>query len=604
MTDIELAVPPFRPIKFPCSRMTTERHDDGTIIVTPKAKLNLVTQSVSQGLLDRMKQPDAPFIAQRVGPDRRWLIKTNSEIKSDIDAVTQWYLDLDNPDNRPVLILASNSIENAVIRLAALNAGLPYCPVSVNYARMKGSYDRLSHVIDLINPVAVYADDTAAFKDALETVDLKDAVIVTNDPSLLSKPSLSYQSLLETVVRTDITAHIDALDTKKPAAYMLTSGSTGRPKAVIQTQYMMANNISQALQVLGQDNGWLTMTMDWMPWSHVAGSANFLGAVVGGGAFYIDDGKPLPGLFDETIRNLKDVHLEAISNVPAGYAMLADAMEKDEDLRRNFFRDMKLCLYGGAGLSQPLYDRFQKLAIETVGSRVFFTTGYGATETTSGCMSIYYESEEVGIGLPLPGVSLKLVPHGGDRYEIRIKAPSVTPGYLNAPDKTAEAFDRDGYYKLGDAATFIDPNDIQRGFAFAGRLAEEFKLDNGTWVSGGHVRADILKALEPLAREALVCGERRPYLALLLWLNEQATANIPDVSAAVREKISAYNAHNPGSSKRIERVMFLVEPPSVDAHEVSDKGTINQSLAIERRRKDVERLYAQNPDDSVIIINS
>ncbi|MDA5193841.1 AMP-binding protein [Govanella unica] len=599
MTEQAITLPPYRKVSFPSAAMNAEWREDGTIIVSPVTSLEAFVPSISSGLQRRAAhEPERMFLAQRKGLDRQWQFKTNADIKRETDAVAQWLLNLSIEGQRPMLILSANSIEHAVMRFGAMSAGVPICPVSVNYARIKGSYERLRHVVELIRPAVVFADDTAFYKDALESIDFADALIVTQHPESLSVPAVSYEAVLSTPVQAGLDDHIKALDPDAPAAYMLTSGSTGKPKAVIQTQRMMATNIQQALQVMREANGWADLVLDWMPWSHVAGTSNLLGTLMGGGSFYIDDGKPLPGLFEESIRNLKEIPVRYFSNVPAGYAMLADALERDDDLRRIFFSQLRLFLYGGAGLSQPLYDRLQRMAIESTGERIFFTTGYGATETTSGSMSIYYHSEEVGIGLPLPGTTVKLVPYG-DRYEVRMKGDVVTPGYLNMPEKNAEIFDDEGFYKLGDAARFIDPDNLQRGFAFAGRLAEEFKLDTGTWVSGGVVRAEALKALDPLAREALVCGERRAYIALLIWPSE---ATIGDIPAFVRERLRSYNATHGQKSMRIERVMFLSEPPSVDAHEVSEKGSINQLLALQRRAADVERLYADHPDDSVIVI--
>lgn len=602
MQDTVMTLPPYRHVSFPSAAMHVDRRADGTIIITPKTPLRSFEPSISEALARRAAEhPEKPYLAQRMGPDRAWHFKSYGDLKRDTDAVAQWMLNQAIRDQRPLLILSANSIAHAVMRYGAMSAGVPLCPVSVNYARIAGSYERLRHVVELIRPAVVFAEQASLYKGALEALDFGGAVIVTDDPSQLSVPAISYADVLATPVDASLADHISALDPDAPAAYMLTSGSTGKPKAVIHTQRMMATNINQALQVLSDAAGWHDVMLDWMPWSHVSGTSNLLATLMAGGTLYIDDGKPLPGLFEESLRNLREVPVSYFTNVPAGYAMLAEALEKDAEFRKSFFGKLRLFLYGGAGLSQPLYDKLQQMAIDTIGERIFFTTGYGATETTSGCMSIYFHSEEVGIGLPLPGVSVKLVPYG-DRYEVRMKGDVVTRGYLNMPEKNAEVFDEEGFYKLGDAARFIDPDNPERGLAFAGRLAEEFKLNTGTWVSGGVVRAEALKALAPLAREALVAGERREYLGLLIWASDQAAADIADIPAFVRERLRAYNNSNPNKSMRIERVMFLTDPPSVDAHEVSEKGSINQALALGRRSADVERLYADNPDDSVIII--
>jgi len=284
-------------------------------------------------------------------------------------------------------------------------------------------------------------------------------------------------------------------------------------------------------------------------------------------------------------------------------------------LRRTFFSKLRLALYGGAGLPQALYDRLQKLAVESTGKRIFLTTGYGATETSSGCMAIYFDSEEVGIGLPMPGLTIKLIPLG-DRYEIRMRGPMVTPGYLNQP--TADIFDDEGFFKIGDCAEFIEAGNISKGLRFAGRLAEEFKLGNGTWVSAGAVRAALVQACTPIVSDALICGLNREYVAALGWLNRHAAeraigrelpasasalANDVDVRERIVNALERHNADNPGSSTRIRRFAFLQEPPSIDGHELSDKGTVNQSVALRRRADDVERLYAATPDAAVIVLD-
>jgi feruloyl-CoA synthase len=342
-----------------------------------------------------------------------------------------------------------------------------------------------------------------------------------------------------------------------------------------------------------------------------------MGVALCGGTLYIDGGRPLPGLFEESIRNHKEIAVQYYTNVPAGYAMLADALERDAELRGVFFSRMTLMLYGGAGLPQALYDRLQRLAVQTVGKRIFFTTGYGATETASGCMAIYFPTEQVGLGLPMPGLSVKLVPRG-DRYELRMKGPMVTPGYLGMPQKSAEMFDDEGYFMIGDTARLHDPANIQKGLVFAGRLAEEFKLATGTWVHGGALRAQIVQACGGLIADALICGEGRDHLAVLVWpglpscrrllgaqgehMEPAEVLGHPLVRGAILSALSRHNQANPGSTSRIARCAFLLEPPSPNDHEISDKGTINQNVALRRRAADVKRLYAEPAGPDVIVV--
>jgi feruloyl-CoA synthase len=337
--------------------------------------------------------------------------------------------------------------------------------------------------------------------------------------------------------------------------------------------------------------------LDWLPWNHESGAYTLMGTLTSGGTLYIDGGRPMPGHFDESLRNLKEVAPKFYINVPFGYAMLADALEKDAELRQRFFGNVRLALYGGAGLPQALYDRFQQFAIETIGERIFFTTGYGATETSSGCMAIYFPTEEVGIGLPMPGLTLKLVPNG-QRYEVRLRGPMITPGYLGNAEANRGIFDDEGFYRTGDAAQFHDPDDIGKGLKFAGRLAEEFKLGTGTWVQAGRLRAEVLEAFAPLVSDVLVCGENREYVAMLAWPKPGVDAAA--LPAELARRLAAFNRGR-GSSERVERLRLLAEPPSVDQHEVSDKGTINQRVALARRAGDVERLYAVTPGPDVVL---
>jgi feruloyl-CoA synthase len=347
---------------------------------------------------------------------------------------------------------------------------------------------------------------------------------------------------------------------------------------------------------MGDTAGWSDVMLDWLPWSHVSGAFTKMGTLTSGGTLYIDGGKPLPGLFAESLRNLKEIAPKFYVNVPFGYAMLADALEKDDELRRRFLGNLRLALYGGAGLPQALYDRFQQLAVDTVGERIFFTTGYGATETASGCMAIYFPTEEVGIGLPMPGLTLKLVPNG-DRYEVRLKGPMVTPGYLGHGEKNRGIFDEDGFYRTGDAAQLHDPADIGKGLKFAGRLAEEFKLSNGTWVAAGRLRALLVETFAPLLGDFVICGENRDRLTALTW----PKAPIDDaLRAELSRRLGAFNAGR-GASERIEALLLLAEPPSADAHELSDKGTINQRVTLLRRAADVERLESGQPDPRIVL---
>ena len=618
-TPAPVADAPFRDTHFPSARMRVETRPDGTLIIEPVESLPPFVPNVPQAFIAQSKLcPDKTYLAERPTPGAPWRHLSYRETRLKMEAAAEWLLDRKIPRDRSLLILSGNSQSHAIMKFGAMSARVPVCPVSVNYALMGGDYGRLRHVIELIRPAVVFAEQTALFAAALDTLDFGDAVIVTDDPKLLKRDAIATAAVLATRATPAVARSIADLDPDEPSLYMLTSGSTSMPKAVIQTQRMLAANIAQGVHVLGATAGWNDVMLDWLPWNHVAGGTQMLGIALSGGTLYIDGGKPMPGLFDESIRNLKEIAVRYYSNVPAGYAMLADALESDADMRRMFFSQMNLLLYGGAGLPQSLYDRLQRLAVQTVGRRIFFTTGYGATESTSGCMAIYFHSEKVGIGLPMPGLRIKLIP-SGDRYELRMFGPMVTPGYLRMPEKAKELFDDEGYLKIGDTTRFHDPADVHQGLAFAGRLAEEFKLATGAWVHGGALRAQIVQACGGLVADALVCGENQEYLGALLWPSLPACRRLlgveaerldpaellahPRVREAVRAALAAHNAANPGSSARISRCAWLLEPPSSNRHEISDKGTINQNIALRRRAAQVAALYAEPPRADVILIS-
>ena len=588
--------PPFRTTYFPSSEMRVERRADGTLIVEPVTELPPFVPNLPAQLAERVSQhPDRLCLAQRSAPGGPWIRRSFAEFKAESDAVTQWLLDRRIPAGRSLLILSGNSIAHAAVKFGGFAAGVPVCPVSANYALMPGDFGRLRHVVSIVKPAVVFAEPTEPFRRALETVDFGDAVVVTTDPAALTRPAVAYAEVLATPVTPAVARAIETSDPDAHAAYMLTSGSTSMPKAVVQTQRMIAANVAQGRFVLSRTAGWDDVMVDWLPWSHVSGACNQFATLCSGGSFYIDGGRPMPGLFEESLRNIKEIPPSFHINVPFGYAMLVDALEKDAELRSRFFTNLRLALYGGAGLPQALYERFQQLAIATIGERIFFTTGYGATETTSGCMSIYFPTEEVGIGLPMPGMTLKLVPNG-PRFEVRVRGQIVTPGYLSNAEVNRGIFDEEGFYRTGDTAQFHDPQDIQKGLRFAGRLAEDFKLGTGTWVAAGRLRAEFLEAFSPLIADVVVCGENLSYVAMLAWPKVAAT---PELRADLMTRLRAFNTGR-GSSERVDRLLLLQEPPSADHHEVSDKGTINQRVALARRAADVERVYATAPSLEVI----
>jgi feruloyl-CoA synthase len=418
-----------------------------------------------------------------------------------------------------------------------------------------------------------------------------------------------------------VDASVQAIDHATVARYMFTSGSTGMPKGVIYTQGMMCAQLAQSAGLNRPDvppgAREPARVLEWMPWSHTGAGVMRLNSMIdGGGSIYFDTGRPIPGEYGETLRNLREVRPTVLSGAPVGYVMLADALEKDEDLNRLVLGSVTAIQFGSAAMAPALFERLQALSVKATGSRIGIVSSLASTEVL-GCLSVYWPMQEPGnIGLPVPGIEVKLVPNAG-RLEIRVKGNAVTPGYLGDPDKSAARFDQEGFFLMGDAVRFLDPARPDRGLAFDGRIAEQFKLVTGTWVSAGTLRTQVVTATSPLIRDAVICGLNQPYVAVMLWPNLPACAELlgldpaaamqqvlasPVLVEAVREGLARHNAVQQGSSARIERFTLLEEPPSVEGHEITEKGYVNQRATLERRSVIVERLYAGSEESGVHIV--
>jgi len=599
LTSAGPAAVPFRETDFLPVDLAVERRADGAIVLRSRIPLREFEPCLPRVLaVQAARLGDKPYLVQRRGPQRAWTPHSYAETKRDTDAIAQWLLNRKIARDRPILLLSGNSIAHALVKFGGMAVGVPACPVSANYGLMDSNFARLRHVVQLTRPRVVFVEQAKPFARALEQVDFGDAIVLTATPGDAPRGAESLDDVLATPVTSAVAERIAALRGDDHAAYMLTSGSTGPPKAVVQTYANITANIAQALQTIGSAAGWHTTTMDWLPWNHVSGAFGKMNTLVAGGTLYIDDGKPIPGpLWQESLRNLREITASYYVNVPLGYQLLVEALEADEDLRRTFFRELRVLLYGGAGLPQPIYERLQRLAVATTGKRIMLISAYGSTETTSGCLAIHFETDKVGLGVPMPGVSVKLVPVD-ERYEVRIAGPVVTPCYLRDSQRTAESRDEEGYYRMGDLAVFHDPQRPEQGLAFAGRLAEEFKLGSGTWVCGGQLRAELLRRLAPLIDELVLCGEGQTNVGVLAWPNRAAleSGGVAGLQSAIRERLTAHNAANPGASTAVRRVLLLQEPPNAGAHELSDKGTVNRSAVLLRRKADVEKLYAEAAD--------
>lgn len=616
-----LQKPPFRKVNWLPRDIDIERRPDGVIVMKARAALKAYETHIPAALARWAKErPDTTWLAQRGGPDRQWRKVSYAEAKRTVDSLTQALLNLNVRAEGPVAILSGNSIEHAMMTQAAMQARLPAAPVSPAYSLMSEDHAKLKYLFDLIKPAVVLVQDGAAFEKALKALPLDGVTVVCVNRACESIPSLAYADLAVTPVTSAVAESIAQITPDTVGKLLFTSGSTGMPKAVINTQRMMCSNVAMMGQIRPRDeNGPAPLYLDWMPWNHtMGGNALFNPVLTDGGTLYIDDGRPLPGQFDETIRNLRELSPTYYANVPAGYAVLAAAMEKDDALCRNFFKNLQLLAYGGARLPDDLYDRMQALSVRATGERMVFYTGFGSTETAPTSTGTYWDTERVGlIGLPFPGVELKLVPVGA-RYELRLRGPNVTPGYLGRPDLTAAAFDEEGFYCIGDAAEFVDPQDPVQGLIFSGRVVEDFKLMTGTFVQVGSLRTDVIAAASPVMQDALIAGQDRAYIGILAWPNLAAcrvmlgnpdatfaeVVNNPDVRARLKQGLQAHNKAVHGvSSMRVARAMLMVDPPSIDGNELTDKGYINQRAGLDRRADLVIRLFAETPDPDVILID-
>lgn len=611
-------LPPFKPLPQLPPKIYSQRRADGSYIIRSLHEPAAMHRSIAHLLEQRASEhPTRNLLAQRT-PQGPWRYITYGEANQQASAIAQALLDRKLGQDTPLLILSGNSIEHAVMMLGAMKAQVPVAPVSVAYSLFSQDHGKLRHVVQLTKPKMIFVDNGPVYAKALKSLDLNGVEVVAIVPPP-DVPSTSYESLIQTNAGPAVRASMDQITHDTVAKYLFTSGSTGMPKGVIQTHRMMCAVVAaqEGLRAEPVDPDEIPQSLEWMPWNHIsAGNIGFNGNLNSGGTVYLDAGKPIPGMFDETIRNLREISPLVFGSAPIAFTMLADAMERDEALRDKFFAKLRFMGYGGATLSDDLYERMQALAIKATGMRIPLTTMYGATET-QGITVVHWITERVGlIGLPLPGITLKLVPNG-QKLEVRVKGATVTPGYLNRPDLTEAAFDEEGFYKLGDAAKFVDPLEPAKGLIFDGRVTEDFKLSSGTWVSVGTLRAEIIAAASPLIQDCVIAGLDKEFVGVLAWPNMAAAREIcadanlttPDeilrstaISEYLRERIAKHNKTAGGSSGKVLRIMLMSEPPSIDGHEITDKGYVNQRATLDRRAKLVEALYQKAPPPDVIVV--
>ncbi len=539
------------------------------------------------------ERPDAVAFAERSGEG--WRTITWSALAEQSRSIGQALAERDLSLERPVMILSGNSIDHALVTLGAMAVGVPLVPVSMAYALSSTDWAQLRHIFELVTPGMIFVEHAALFANALAALDLTGVELVASEGGGTPLSALVTTSPTERFAERASQVGPDTV-----AKILMTSGSTDRPKGVLTTHGMLTANQQSLAQAWPFVEDAAPVLVDWLPWSHTfGGSHNFNLVLRNGGTMYIDDGRPAPALFGRTLDNLALVAPTIQFNVPAGYAMLVKALEDDTALAKQFFSRMEAVFYAAAALPQDVWARLDAVAERTLGHRAWLTTAWGSTETSPLVTSAHFALDEAGnIGVPVPGCELAFVPNGG-KLELRVRGPNVTPGYHRDPTKTAAAFDEDGFYRIGDAGRLADPEAPARGVVFDGRVAEDFKLQTGTWVNVGQVRTGCLSAAGGLLTNAVVTGHDRDYVGLLGWLSASAEQGARE---ALTARLAKRNDEVKGSSRRIARVLLLEAPPSLDAGEITDKGYVNAAAVLANRAEQVEALHAEPPGDDVLVL--
>jgi feruloyl-CoA synthase len=594
------------------TEVTVTELGDGARILRSPVPLGAYARLLPEHLAHWAKlRPERAFLAERA--DGAWRTITYAQMLTAVRSVAQALLDRGLSSERGLLILSENGIDHAIFALAAQYAGVLYAPVSPPYSLRSQDFAQLRHVLATIEPALVYASDGRRFERALTQAVPPGVDIVVS--SGMAHEWLAFEDFLATEPQADVDRAYEAVTGDTIGKILFTSGSSGLPKAVINPQRMLCCNPVQVRQVFPFMADDLVM-LDWAPWHHTGAGNLIFGLVLSnGGTLYIDDGRPTPADGHKTIRNLRDVAPTIFFNVPLGYEQITAALERDRPLREFFFSRVKMFWYAAAAISRPVWDNFRRVAFETYGEEILMVSSLGATETGPAITFASTQSEEPGnVGGPVPGVELKLVPRG-EKLEICARGPAITPGYYRRPDLTALAFDDDGFYRLGDAVRPADPHDYRKGLFFDGRLTEDFKLDTGTWVSAGPLRSHVLARLHPLVKDAIVCGHDRAYLSILMIpdlepmreyvratddLSPAELTRQPKIVAFVRERLASLASESTGRSQAVRRAMFLAEPLSLDAGEMTDKGSLNPAIILRRRGALVDELYATAPPPHVI----
>ncbi|MFI5097336.1 MAG: feruloyl-CoA synthase [Candidatus Acidiferrales bacterium] len=601
---------PVRAVRVASLQAIVDRRENGVIYVRSPQTLGAYPARVTDRLeFWAIMAPTRVFLAQRA-PKGNWQTVTYAEALTRVRGLAHGLLDRGLSADRPLMILSGNSIEHGLLALAAMYAGIPYAPIAPAYSLAVKEFAALSFVSQNLGPAMVFADDGARFAPALKAIRRADTQIVIQNSRPEGLPSIPLEDLESAEPTSAVDDANRRIGPDSVAKILYTSGSTGLPKGVITTHRMLCSNQQMLRQMMPALADAPPVLCDWLPWNHTfGGSHNFGIALHNGGSLYIDAGKPTPELFGETLRNLREIAPTAYFNVPKAYEMLIGHLRSAPGLRQKFFSRLNLLFFAAAGLSQHIWDALQDLAFETCGEEILVVTGLGATESSPYALSTGIEGASSGcLGLPVPGVELKLVPVQ-EKIEARLRGPSITPGFWRRPELTAAAFDEENYYKLGDAVRFADPQDPLKGFVFDGRLNEDFKMSSGTWVRVGPLRMRLLAHFGCLVQDVVIAGPDRDFTTALFFpavencrklcpaLSPDAPVTEvlarPEVRRVFLERLDTFAAASTGSSTLIERAILLDTPPSIEVPEITDKGSINQKAVLGNRAALVEDLYRE-----------
>ena len=605
-----LAKRPVRPVHVASLGAIVDRRPNGVIYVRSPRPLGKFPERVT----DRLEHwaacaPERVFLAQR-GRDGEWQTTTYAQALLRVRRLARGLLDHGLSPEKPLMILSGNSVEHGLLSLAAMYAGIPYAPIAPAYSLAVQEFTALSYVWQNFAPAMVFVDDGAKFARPLKAVVKGNTRVGYSGSAPEGIPSISLAELESKGPSPAVDEANRRTEADSIAKILYTSGSTGLPKGVITTHRMLCSNQQMLCEVLQFLSDEPPVLCDWLPWNHTfGGSHNFGIALYNGGSLYIDAGKPTKELFGETLRNLREIATTAYFNVPKAYEMLVEHLRADTPLRQNFFSRLKCLFFAAAGLSQHIWDALLDLAYETCGEEILVVTGLGATESSPYALSTGIEGAAAGhLGLPVPGVELKLVPVE-EKIEARLRGPSITPGFWRRPELNAVSFDEENYYCLGDAVKFLDPENPLKGFIFDGRLNEDFKLSSGTWVRVGPLRMRLLSHFGILLQDVVIAGPDRDFTTALFFpalevcrklcadLPESASpAEVfahPEVRGVFRERLQSFAAMSTGSTTRIDRAILLEAPPSIEVQEITDKGTINQKAVLKNRAELVEDLYCE-----------